>query len=329
MRRVSSLIRAIFALAFVCLSGCAARHAPVSSAALPLSPWDSRDALVFPFEYDFARENSPMIWLSLNGGKPCRFDVDTGSAPALTVWEDAVDRLQIKPQNKWRMRGGGTASDFQVVSVSLPCLPAKRNAENAFHLSSVEGAIVKSPYAAWKPDPLRPVGLIGNALLRHLGHAIRFDFVKCAMTAYRRMETPAPASGATTVPVHKLDDVYAVNVPLPDGGVQEMLIDTGCEGHVYIPQRLARRFHTAEWAEDGGTFRDATGEHGAIESVMPTLKVGDFTERNVLTTQGQAGDNFALLGINYLSRFRVTLDYAHNELTLERASDYKRHLYQP
>ena len=82
-------------------------------------------------------------------------------------------------------------------------------------------------------------------------------------------------------------------------------------------------------ANDGETFTDLTGKHGAIESLMPTLQVGDFIEKNVLTTQGQAGDSFCLLGVDYLSRFRVTLDYDHSELTLERAADYKRHSYKP
>ena len=330
MRPIFTLIGAIlvFGSGFGCVRA-VGQEAAKPPALKIVSHWSTKNALVVPFEYNAEEEGAPAIWLRLNDSKPRLFVVDTGTSDALALRADVAKKLGIQPRNEGTTRTGVAYSDFCIRCVRLWPPPAQEDKRKKVRLLNVTGIILKSLSFSPRIYASPPAGLIGNHLLQRLGRAVRFDFVSRKMTFYRHVEAPLRLTCATTIALHKADRVYAVNAPLSDGKEQEMLVDTGDEGPVYIPQRCAVRFETQELTSENQTTIDVWGEHSAIESLIPVLKIGGFVEKNVPTMQGQSGDAYCLLGINYLSRFCVTLDYAHSELTLERASDYKRHLYKP
>ena len=344
MRR--SLIYGLFLLLACAGSIGAAPRKAKPPAVKSVSHWDTKNALEVPFEYNAVKENSPAVWLRINGGRPRLFIVDTGFSLPFVLTTRAAKEMKILAKSKEftlqdvkyslafarRIALSLPATKkYPPLDAPLPVVPFARLHLPKNFLCITDG--IKDITEGWQgtySEP--PAGIVGSGFLHQAYRAVQFDFVRRVMTLYPKTNTKTSPRlripGAATVPLHLLSNCYMVSVS-PGARTQEMLIDTGDSNKVFIPDALAENFNTLDANRAAQTALRFGGSQEVFECLLPKLHIGSFTEEDIEAVTGEDKDVRPLLGINFLSRFRVTLDYAHREMTLERASDYKTHFRLP
>ena len=353
------LVCGLFLLMFGAAVSPAAPQKATSPAAQFVTHWSAKNALVIPFEYNLAKNTPPAVWLRINGGKPHLFVVDTGCTLPLTLASSAAAEMKLDtvpvdinlngakfsvvkaPQITlyFLATRARAAKDipFPVVPVRItagPGAPAADNLslENPIFVTAGINEIAAATSEAYS-EPI--AGIIGSGFLHYAYRAAQFDFVRRELTLYPKVDSRLRLSGAATLPLREKNDCYSFSVPLDSGKMQEMLIDTGNAGAIALPTSLAEDFNTLDSGNSSEISLRFGGRAATLDCLIPELRLGRLVEKDVLAVTEadkeliSLGDARPAVGINFLSRFRVTLDYAHNEITLERASDYKKHLRLP
>ena len=360
MFRIFNLIGAILLFGIGAVdSGAIGQKAVKSPSAKTASHWDKKNAFVIPFEYNLAKNTPPAVWLRVNGGRPRLFIVDTGCSIPLTLSAHAAAEMKLETVPIGVALGGVKFSLVTAPQISL-YFPATKTAAAKdvplpvvpVHIDAAPGAPAKETLsydnpifvtvgideisAATSGDYSEPiVGIIGGGFLHTVYRAAQFDFVRRELTLYAQMDAPLRIRGAATLPIRAKNDCYSFFIPLDGGKMQEILIDTGDAGAAVIPTSLAEDFHALDSGNSSETHLRFGGRREALNCLIPAMRLGSLVEKDILaeTTAVKdllpTGNSLPIVGVNFLSRFRVTLDYAHNEMTLERASDYKKHLRLP
>lgn len=143
--------------------------------------------------------------------------------------------------------------------------------------------------------------------------------VRKVLVLGRAMPPQAPAEIA--LPLRRHGGHYRVEATLvgADGKALpvELVVDTGAT-YVVLPESLRQQLALAEESLHPVTVQTANGRMAARVGVLPALRLGAETVPNVavaFVADEKLGGN-RLLGITVLSRYRVTLDNAAEQLLL-------------
>jgi PDZ domain/gag-polyprotein putative aspartyl protease len=170
----------------------------------------------------------------------------------------------------------------------------------------------------YEPGSQKVAGIIGIEVL--MGCAVQLDFASHVMTVCTEPHAPIQIPGATILPMsqHKDMNAYFVTMTLQEGITTELLVDTGAD-ETDIPMVVAQRLHPlATVSASEGTFY---GLWITPTLLLPAVQLGTTTLTQVAVDSQPQPMPFCALGMDLLSRFRVTLDFPNRRMLLQRRPD--------
>lgn len=266
---------------------------------------------VIPFDYD-PRLREVVISVEING-QSFLFTVDTGSSTALTLntWAAAALKLKPVPTGRHYLPGNLPILDVRLRTFRNPFTGREQHNVPADVCNIHQ--LLSQPLLA---------GILGAPIIASA--ILRFDFAAKTITVFDQYPPSPPGQEATRIPLtFDFGGRYFVPVCLVGGASTQLLLDTGSD-HSRIP--LSQIAGVPSLGTQNCVVEDINGTAWFLFSLLlPSLKIGGFTESNVDVTVTPPGER-ALLGLDLLSRFRVTLNLSRCEMLLERASDYNERI---
>ena len=97
-----------------------------------------------------------------------------------------------------------------------------------------------------------------------------------------------------------------------------MTLDTGSVDGL-IPTEDSAKVHPL--ASNASAIEMIDGYHDYVQMLVDKVQVGQIVEPDCIVA-GYSGEDVAVLGMGFISRFLLTIDFHKKELVLERAADY-------
>jgi len=334
-------------IVILCLALVAARPAyPGGPAAVepPAAAPDERGpgVSVHPLVFDPPRVPLPVIRVRINDSEPLLFVVDTAWGMAFTLNNWVGERLKLPTtEDAAALNNSVPLRGVRVDTIELAATQAGKNVR--FQIGG--GGAVPIGDLDFIREGIgtgeRVAGVIGAPLLAQT--TVRFDFAAKTMTLFWQPHAPVNSPGgaltlappgATTLPMRagraeEPDFRYVTLIPVP-GQSARLLIDTGSTRTSLPASVTARLKPRAAYPTISMTVASLYLEERLL---LEQFRLGERVERLVTVQSDSAGDHggpdTGLLGMDLLSRFRVTLDFRNNRLTLERPADYQRRVRVP
>jgi Aspartyl protease len=257
------------------------------------------------------RADLPLIPVSVNGGPPLRFLLDTGGQNVITP--DAARRAGLDVVGEGTVGGAGAG----LAKIRFASARSVR----------VGGAEMRDqPFLVLELGPAGPVdGIVGYELLARF--AARLDVARGRLELAPDVRALAP--GGVAVPMAFDDRQPQVDGAI-DGIAGVMTIDTGSASAVDVntPFVLAHDLRARYHAEQSGY--PITGIGGPVHAYFAHAKevrLGELAipDVNLLLTDAHAGVEAdptiaANVGEQVLRRFALVLDYRHTTIDFEPAS---------
>lgn len=168
------------------------------------------------------------------------------------------------------------------------------------------------------------VMILGVNALRQLSY-LSLDYPRGVVTFGSRQEylPDAAATLVAAVPLRWENDLPTVDTVLERRYRTSCVVDTGGDYGLFLPRAVATElgYWKPGWGGKG-TAKGIAGEEESKGYVVHEVKVGDITFRQVPSHTGLIGPEplggRVLLGNYELRQYRVTFDFRHNVLWLER-----------
>lgn len=300
-------------LLLLALAPCQAKPRPSATAPASLN---EADAFHFAFQYDPPRIPYIIIQVSINGKPPLPFMLDTGTNTPIIVDMEAAKSLGLKMSgirgtaNNGRVSFGDTSA---VKSVLLRGLTAGRDID-----FKGDGAVVADLALVKERFPwIKLAGVFGVNLLEQF--TIRLDFSHKVLTFYVKPHPPVLIPGIMAVPLVDREDEhrYLVRISPIEGLTADLLLDTGSVG-TSLPLAVANQvYSTPRYGNSVGRL----GTYYILQTLLlPKIKVGNAIVYNFEASSLPA-HTLCTLGNDFLSCFRVTVDFPHRQMFLEREVD--------
>lgn len=255
-----------------------------------------------PLLYDPFMNPVPVIQARVNGSEPLSFIVDTGTnAVLLEPWAAEKAGWEGKTPSEIKFDFGSPGKGM-VIAINSDALAIK-------HLDFPSDVI-----------GMRVAGIIGLPILAQV--TTRFDFEHKTLAFTFTPHPPLKLSGATCLPLTLQtggdDGVNGLNLIVQAGDLElTMKLDTGAQ-NTKLPKsvgpKLGRILTSAVVVQTQGV----NGRQDNVAALVPLLRLGRQSLHDVyalLAVQDNPGK--ALLGMNVLSRFRITLDPRNRQLWIE------------
>jgi hypothetical protein len=314
--------------ALVSLLWCLCYGLTLATAQPANAPLNLADGPVIPFEYDPLLTPVPIVQMSLNGSPPLKFILDTAWGPPLAIEKWVAEKYNLPVLRSIKDRTG-KRKIADLVGVK-DVLLLQKEGEEAVTMGLEEAVMKDYGFSDAGYTKERIAGVLGLPILANL--TLRFDFVAKTLMAYPQPHAPLNLPNAVRLPLtqpwlDKKNRFFATPVAFLKDESIPMMIDTGATNSS-IPEELASLFEnvaqgkarvkTVSWDEN---VERQNVEHNKF--LLP--KVGLGTLEEPVVDFGVDKDAFrpALLGMDILSRFRVTLDFRNQQMFLERASNYQ------
>lgn len=300
------------------LLDCPAQKMYLAPAVSVAPPPGGRSGLAVPFTYDPLTQGVPVVQVSINGQAPLPFVFDSGLGAPMLLDRAAAKRLGLSANGATAGRMNGSIPTASVL-VSMAVIQGRTRADDV--AVSLEEAPVADLGLLKESLSGPPVaGILGAGMLTDT--AVRLDFAARTMTFYPRPSVPPTPPGVVSLPLTETNypDAYFVSpAPVP-GQTLRMLLDTG-SWVTEVPFASAAALHPSASASAGSFMLSSLslGEHLNV----PRFALGSLTLKGVNVTavpvEEVGGWRPATLGMDTLSRFRVTLDVPRMRLLLEPA----------
>jgi len=328
------LIAGMLCLAF-CASASAATAPKPHPPAAHGKPAEQVHTAQIPFDYNRVLMPYIVVQVSINGQPPLPFVVDTGSGGALLFIEPwaaqklglpllAVDKDQFVPGQGQKtltstliktMKIVGTDEDKSLNLTFNNAADTKK--ETPFQVVSVIG------FVGDKYQGPPPAGIIPSNLLSLPNMVWQIDFQRRLLILTQKMKDWKPVTGSVVVPLHRHSNyAYSLSVVLAADRSLQFLLDTGSPV-TSIQNSAALSIFGEQSAKEVGDNPNRMFLYDVM--LLPRFQIGSLVEPNVTIWEnsGEAVTSSAnIIGMDFLSRFLVTLDLGENKMYLKRRSDY-------
>ena len=269
-----------------------------------------------PFTFDPLLQPRIVVQLRINGHGAMPFLVDTGLNAGLLIDTQAARQLQLP-------------TDEKAPTLSLGKIDARRTRlDSVAYVGSGNASLAVGGFSraligdltVFRASQGREAlaGIIGIDMLSR--NAVRFDFASHIMTLLPAGHSTLPVGRGTVLPLqqHKGDSCFFVQTTLQKGVETEWLLDTGSEGTA-VPMSVAQRLHAAACKSSGsGT---AYGLSIMPDLLLSSLRLGDCAlDQVAIDSLPQTPFGYPM-GLNLLSRFRVTMDFPNRRMLLEHPTE--------
>jgi hypothetical protein len=270
-----------------------------------------------PFTFDPLLQPRIIVNVSINGQPPLPFSIDTGLDAAVLIDTQAAEKLNLSPDLHSPGISVGAINMHKTGLNSLAFAGAAP--AEVIPINGVKTALV-GDMAALRPGWGREsrVGIIGIHALS--GSAVEFDFVSHVMTFYPSPHPAIHIQGASSLPLqqHHGDGRYFVQATLQKEISTELVLDTGSEV-TGIPMSVAQHLYPVA-SKSSGTG-SAYGLYITPTLLLSSLSLGDCElDRIPVDSLPPTPVGFPL-GVDLLSRCRVTMDFPNRLLLLEHPAD--------
>ena len=271
---------------------------------------DEKQGKVIPFLYDMLTTPIPVVQVSINGHPPLPFVVDTGTTPPLLLAPWAAKELGLTPSSQVEKADNFTFSRAPIMSVVLQGV--NHDSNTAFDIReafvtnwSIINLAVPHPHIA---------GLVGIGALKSV--TSRFDFAAKTLTIFTMPHPPLYIPGGTTLPLRSNNaNVFTVHAVLAPDTTADLIVDTG-SSDTQVPLSVLPALHPK--------MPISSELHETVDNtlyVCPTLPLANIMIGKAQVPNVSVGTLPATisqsLGMDILTRYRMTLDGPNGQLTLE------------
>jgi len=271
---------------------------------------DEKQGKIIPFLYDPLTAPIPVVQVSINGHAPLPFVVDTGTTAPLLLAPWAAKELGLSPNSKVEKADNFSFSRVAVNSVVL---------QGASHNSDMTFDIREALVSDWSilniaiPRP-HIAGLVGVGAL--VSATSRFDFTANTLTVWTEPHPPLDIPGGTTLPLRSNSiNVFTVHAVLAPNTAADLIVDTG-SGDTQVPLSALPALHSMT-----PVFSNLHETVDGTLYICPTLLLTKITLGKAQVPNVSVGTLPAAirqsLGMDILTRYRMTLDGPNSQLTLE------------
>lgn len=279
------------------------------------------DGIEIPFTYDPITQPFIVVPVCINGGKPLPFLVDTGLTAPIIIDKRIARRLKLQNTGKVVIASPGNKR-FAIARLRKVEIGQGGKEDTSITFDNLDWCWVGDLGILRNISAEKPiVGAIGVSILEPI--TIRFDFSTRRMTFFAKPHPPLRIRDAATIPMVGYDDLYFVPISPHEGISYYLILDTG-SNLTEIPRKFQSQL--CPIGRRTSRHRDIAGLHISEELLLPNVKIGTFTEPDV-DLVCESGRSKMSLGLNILSRFRITLDFPNREMTLERPIDYANRIH--
>ena len=295
-----------------------------------------------PFRYDPILSPYIVIPARINGHAPMFFVVDTGAVGipvVLDKWAAQELHLSVGAQSAELLNPHAPADvkTSRLQSIAFDDAGSGRGFHLAFSQISASAVVMDLSFFNLTPySGPRIAGIIGADFFRGSSLLLQIDFQPKILTLYAGTVSLNFSNGdITIVSLQEQEsdefkgELFYLNVGLPNGQKKLFALDTGSP-YTEIRDMAALQTPTAPTAKE---LFDWSGKQSVTTTLrdtvqMPTLQVGNFVEPDV--TIGETGPNYPTrIGLDFLSRFSVLLDFVHKKMFLQRRADYNKCFFRP
>jgi hypothetical protein len=243
------------------------------------------------------------------GAKEYQFIMDTGSS--MTIFDTSL-RPYLGEQLDTRELRDPFGQNVAIGMYDSPdawigSLPMKKHNVACFDLTKLREAAGRD---------FR--GILGMDFLKDWVITIDFDSGRVDFLPAGTVKQPA---WGESIPLHYTDPgTPRINATLGKDIDTSFVIDTGCAGTGGIEEAflmLLFDWHEARMTGDQKAMT-ASGIHSSNVARLAHLTVGSFRHDNLRFSGGPG----ACLGVGYLSRYRVTIDFPNHQLYLVKGKQY-------
>ncbi|HYG34127.1 MAG TPA: aspartyl protease family protein, partial [Clostridia bacterium] len=262
-----------------------------------------------PFDFDPLLQPKIAIATRVNGSRPLPCFFDTGLNLPLLLSAPTAEEL-----------GLATGTDTVLIEPgSLTC--RKVSVQNLLLGQGVEiqlkTGFVAPPGAEGKVWDSQFAGVLGVPLFAEKC-CVQLDFNSRQMRVFSSTNKAPSIEGSSEVPLRHAGKLrYVVPVSFGNAGPVELLLDTGA-ADTRLPASLKPALEGLPKSQRFGHSRDGTPE--VVETfLLPELKIGALTVSSV-AVEIASSNTTPVLGLELLSRFRVTLNFPNERMLLEATS---------
>ncbi len=294
---------------------------PPSSETVPTSQ-NRAFPIRVPFTYDSLTMPLIIVQADVGTGKHFRFALDTGMSIPILIDSWAAAEMGLKPSGKeyFLNPGGAKVKAAPLHELSLHAVGQyKRVAVDpttAF-VGSLVGAAAKHNAMCAASD--RIAGFIGLPVLAQF--TAQFDFNQHIMSVFPTPSHPTKGSDAITFNLTQGSNSCAyMKLPLAGGPDLNIMLDTGAD-ITYLPAEAIERL-----APIAGFLVNRFTAAGSLlteSALVAKFRLGSV-ELNGVEIGSLGPKEEPSLGLDMLSRFRVTLDITNAQLWLEPTSQTGR-----
>lgn len=254
----------------------------------------------------------PTIDMSVNKGIPEPFLISTGSDHNI-INQNSMERLHLAAlAEKVQIHILDATTEASMTTLKTVTLKQFMLEDVPFAAANVAALLSRDPL----PDA--PLGWLGAPILSK--YQITID-IKNSIFQFEKPETPLPGKlEKIIVPIKVKDGLPYVNLAIPGGKSFPALLDTSSRG-TFIPASVIAKLKIKPIRTE--KFTDSAGKPGTVSIArLPTMSVGKVEWKMAqvfyITTENPDKNHFepAILGIDFISQYRVTINYKRQQMVL-------------
>ena len=246
------------------------------------------------------------------GEKQLHFILDTGCN--MSIFGPAL-RASLNPTGRESVVNGETSTElFECPAMTIGRLELKAGQ-----------LVVSTDLSGFQAYTRHPVsGILGMDFLS--GKLIQIDFDAGRVVLFKRGTHVA----SRRVALHYgEDDLPRVEIDLPGIGTEKFLVDTGCGGFqsgILSTDVFDRLFNDTHLQLLGQTPQIALffGSRETRKGTLTWLSLAGERHEMQFFTEDISKNSTNGIGLGYLARYRVTLDFEKNEMILEKGKRFSR-----
>ncbi|GAB4459788.1 MAG: hypothetical protein OHK0029_22860 [Armatimonadaceae bacterium] len=278
-------------------------------------------------KYDPAERDLPIIYVSINGSEPLPFYFDTGFSGDVVLYPEYVDKLGLKVIEKTAIVRDGSGREMPLRYATIDSLYMPMTNGSRLNINPRAILIADKTQDDPQQHANHTAGTVGIAWFREITMVL--DFPRQELRFYPDSHPPlTEIPGTVVLPLTKktsksnMENQLYVDVPPPGASVAAQpsaafLVDTGATDSS-LPEAWIRALNPV-W-QSTSNYTVALGSTRQRDLyLLPKLPLGPVEVPDVLAmaTMESAIVDKNLLGLNVLSRFRVTIDFRNGFVTLE------------
>jgi len=329
---------------FVLLLQCFYGLAVAAPAPKPPAAPEETHTTIIPFDYDPVLMPYIVAQASINGQSPLPFVVDTGAeGGALFIEPWAAQKLDLPRLTTLKdlnLPGQGQKTFTGTLLKSFKVLGSQKGNDFNFNTTFVTEEKLKkfkqrSPFQVvdvvgftgeYYHGP-QQAGIIPSLLLGLPSEICQIDFQHKLITITLKTKNWKPPVGSIAIPLHQdasTGDLYNFAVTWTAGKTIDFSLDTGSPNN-FVSKLAALPLPNAQSVQSVWTKADRKGTYDEV--LLPQLRIGDLAEPNVALSEidpvlATGAPN--ILGLDFFSRFFITLDLFDHKMYLKRRADYAR-----